>query len=736
MSQEPDDSKRSIGLLGATGVGVGAIVGGGILVLAGTAFASAGPSAIVAIALNGVIALLTAASLAEMATAFPQSGGVYTFAKKVMSVRSAFAVGWVLWFAYIVAGVLYALGFAAYGAAILLELWRAVGTPPAWLTGRTVMLALAMIAIATYSIELIRKGAQGGKLAIIGKVVVFTILILVGVVVLAFSEPGTIGRGMTPFFPEGTTGLLQAMGFTFIALQGFDLIAAVGGEVRNPSRNIPRAMFLSLGAALAIYLPLLFVVATVGTDGTSIQQMSIDEPDTVFAVAVRNYMGPWGYWFVMVAAVLSTLSALNASLMAASQVAFSMARDRTLPAVLEGVHQTRRTPVMAIYASALAMLAILLMVPDLAAAGAAASLIFLVSFALSHWMSILARVRAAAEIPFRTPWFPLVPAVGGLACAGMALFQGVAVPTAGAIAMMWLGLGVLLYFSIFSSRARIVDAFAEANDPHLSQLRGRNPLVLVPIANPQGAPAMVGMAYSLSAPTVGRVLLLTVVRVPEELEPQHVPESVAAAQQVLRGALTTSLERGYKPEVLMTVSTSPWPEIVRVARLHRCESLLVGLSRLEGEAALENLLNEIDCDVTVLHSPPEWSLQQVRRVLVPVGHRMQGDRLRARLLGSLARNRSIEVTFLAVVPPTTDDTELGGMRDAVARLATDEMPGAARVEVVRSEDVIGSVAERAEGCDIVILGLQRHRGRRLFSEVALQIARLVPCASAMISRRE
>ena len=69
---------------------------------------------------------------------------------------------------------------------------------------------------------------------------------------------------MRPFFSGGVVGLVQAMGFTFIAFQGFELIAAVGGEVRQPTRTIPRAMFLSLGIALGIYLPLLVILVTVG----------------------------------------------------------------------------------------------------------------------------------------------------------------------------------------------------------------------------------------------------------------------------------------------------------------------------------------------------------------------------------------------------------------------------------------------------------------------------------------
>ena len=87
--------------------------------------------------------------------------------------------------------------------------------------------------------------------------------------------------------------------------------------------------------------------------------------------------------------------------------------------------------------------------------------------------------------PFHTPFFPLVPVAGGLCCAGLALFQAVAVPAAGIISVVWLGLGGLLYWALLARRARVVDASAEALDPHLLQMRGRSPLVLVPVANPQ-----------------------------------------------------------------------------------------------------------------------------------------------------------------------------------------------------------------------------------------------------------
>jgi amino acid transporter len=166
--------QRTLGFLGATGVGVGAIVGGGVLALAGVAFQTTGPSTILAFALNGGVALLTAASFAELAARFPQSGGTYTYARRVLTVEAAFAVGWVVWFASVVAAVLYALGFAVFLVPFLEQLVRATGaTPPEWLGGRFALLVYAGAAVGLYSWSLSRAAGSSGQWATIGKLVVF-----------------------------------------------------------------------------------------------------------------------------------------------------------------------------------------------------------------------------------------------------------------------------------------------------------------------------------------------------------------------------------------------------------------------------------------------------------------------------------------------------------------------------------------------------------------------------------
>ncbi|MBN1945589.1 MAG: amino acid permease [Bradymonadales bacterium] len=742
MAEQKDN--RTIGLLGATGVGFGAIVGGGILALAGAAFSVTGPGAILAFGLNGAIAILTVLSFAELSTAFPESGGTYTFARKVLSVRSAFGVGWVVWFASIVAGVLYALGFGSFAGMALVSLVEAVvGPAPAWMTGRLLAVPLAMLATAGYTLALLRRQGGGGQWANAGKAVVFAVLLAGGFWALTRRAPADLGAAIRPFFPAGVSGLFTAMGYTFIALQGFDLIAAVAGEIRDPRRVIPRAMFLSEGIALAIYLPFLFILATVGVPGgTTITDLAARQPDALVAVSSRVFLGPFGYWLVIVAGILAMLSGLQANLLGASRVALTMSRDRTLPRWLDRVHPEKKTPYRSILATAAIIAVILLVVPNVAAAGAAASLIFLVTFSLAHLIAILARRRGGSDRPtFRVRWFPLIPVVGGMACLALAIFQGVKVPSAGLIGGGWLLVGGVLFIALFARRARVVDAAAEARDPGLVRLRGRSPLVLVPIANPANAVPMVMVASALAPPEVGRVLLLSVVSPPDAWQPGQVPPQLAAAQAVLRESLVASFSTGLHPEALTTVSSDPWGEIIRVARSYDCESLLIGFSQISEKqvySQIEQLISSVECDVAILRAPVGWVLSDTRKVLVPLGGRGGHDELRARLLSSLHRfgKNEIEPVFLSVLSEEASEETARQVQRQLAKNAMEEVPGGYRVVVERSSQVSSTILRYASESDLTVLGVRRvDRRQKVFGRIALDVVQQTSGAVILISRR-
>jgi basic amino acid/polyamine antiporter, APA family len=743
VSSSTNAPERVLGLFSATGIGVAAIVGGGVLALAGPAFASAGGSAILAIALNGVIALITAMSFAELATTFPQSGGAYVFANKVLSIGAAFGVGWVLWFAYIVACVLYALGFAAFAILLLAELCAAVGwTAPAWLASRTSALILAGGATAYYVFMLIRHVSGGGQGSNIAKLVIFAVIAIGGGIAMIGRPLEETTAGLSPFFAGGVGGLVHAMGLTFVILHGFEVIAAVGGEVKEPNRVIPRAMFLSVAISLAVYIPLLLVTATVGVpSGASLSDLAAAHGDIVVAVAVREFMGPVGYALVIAVAVLAFLTALRANIMGGSRIAQSMARDRTLPPVLAGVDPRRRTPLMALYATGIGVIAILFVLPDVEAAGAAASLIFLLSFALAHVTAYLARKRVAPPPgAYRTPWFPLVPAIGVVSCTGLAVFEAIAVPDAGGIAAMWLAFGVLLYFALFRTHAEIADASAEAFDPDLGRLRGKAPLVLVPIANPAQARTLVEVANALAPSEYARVMLLSAVPAGSGSTDDRLSR-LTDAEKVVSEALTASLSAGYTPDALITTSGEPWAQIRRIAQFHECESILLGLGEVPSDREalsgdLEDLINDIDCDAAIMRAPAGWSLAQARRIVVPIGGRGDEHQLRARVLGRLSRTGERDIRFVTVVAAGASDAEQKNRHLQISRLAQSKLRTTPTVEVIRSDDPIAGLRQATENADLVILGLKSTGGRRrVSSPVSLAIASQASCATLLLSAR-
>jgi APA family basic amino acid/polyamine antiporter len=726
---------RRLGLFDATSIGVGAIVGGGVLALAGAALSSTGPSAALAFGLNGVIAVLTALSFAELATAFPQSGGTYLFAKRVLTVGAAFYVGWIVWFASIVAAALYAIGFASFLVDALAALWTS-GVPAfstrAWITAASIAVTVAC------TMQLIRRpGSSGGWLNVL-KIAVFASLILGGIFACWRDEPPVLPR-LQPFFPMGPGGLVTAMGFTFIALQGFDLVAAVAGEVKNPRLVLPRAMLLSLAVALLVYVPLLGLIAVAGAPAQSrLADFVAQNPDTVVARAAHTFVGPAGYWLVMSAGILSMLSALIANLFAAARIAQVMARDRTLPAQLERDDPIRHTPRVAAWATAGVVCLLIVVVGDVSSAGAASSLIFLVSFALAHGICVLARRRRSDNEGFRVPWFPVLPITGGLACLTLAIFQGVAVPAAGAIAVVWLAAGFFAYIWIFERRARILDAATETSDPVLAELRGQSPLVLVPIANPANAGTMVFLGACVAPARVGRVLLLNVAKL--DMNPTRREEEIAVSADVLRQSMSAALRVGIQVECLATAAPNPWGEIERVARAHRCTTVLLGIPGLSDPAVrarLEGLADSLPGHIVILRAKQDWQPESVGRVLVPVGGRVVHNELRARLLGGLRGRIGADHRFayLMVLPTQTPDSMFRRHETRWQQLAREESGGAADLMVVRSDDVATEVVSASDSADLVLVGLQRGH-QRVFGSVVTEIVERSDRAVVIVGQRD
>ena len=705
--------------------------GGDILALAGVAFATAGAAAIVAFTLNGGIAFLTAVSFARLARRFPESGGTYTYAKRVLSIEVAFVVGWVVWFASIVAGVLYALGFAAFSVEGLLRLLPGLAESWSWFGDGRGELVIALAAIGVYSWLLVERTAGGGNAATIGKVIVFVVLLAGGAWAWVAGAPAEALRRLSPFAPAGSLGVLQAMGYTFIALQGFDLIAAVGGEVKDPRKTLPRAMYLSLGIALVIYIPLLIIIATVGAPPGGIHAAAEANPEGLVAAAAERYMGVAGYWLVIGAGLLSMLSALNANLFGASRVAFSMARDRTLPRRMGEMRGRTGTPAIAVVTTGAMMAMIVLAVGSVAAAGAASSLIFLVSFAMVHCTAILAQRRGGdLRLPF-------VPVAGAVLCLGLAVFQAVAVPAAGRVAVVWLGIGVALYLMALAPGARLADASAEARDPDLARSRGTEPArYSPPIANPASAakPDRRGGDRVHAERRPGPPPLGTAQRRPpgRRGDPRRAghPVGVHGTEPREPGAARNAVHDrdGCVERDRSGRGLAPLRDRTRGPAPHHG-------TRRRGPAGGADLEHRSRCG----HRPRAASLEDLRSDADP---RAGGGALCTQPPAGPPACQPVAVHLsdpdLRAGPAPRERGRKAGRRfeRVLRRLARDEAAGPYRVELELTDDPVDCIAHRAEANDLVVMGMEnRGREKPLLGPFALEVARKTTVPLILLGRR-
>jgi APA family basic amino acid/polyamine antiporter len=464
--------EAELGLLDATMIGMGAMIGAGIFVLTGLAAEIAGPAAILVFVLNGVVTAFTGLSYAELASAIPKSGGGYAFVREIFDDLPSFLMGWMLWFAYMIAGALYALGFAPN----FLELLHVLaGFPAPHDVGAIALpvvgfgvppgLVLAFVAVAFFvALNAASTAASGSVETIFTATKVTILIIFVGFGFLSAS--GTAGdfsftfQNFDPLFPQGggPFAILPAMGLTFIAFEGYDLITTVTEEVKNPRENIPKAIFVSLAATVVVYMAVVTVaIGTLGAQGLAeageagIAQAATKFMPTVPVIDIN------GGAVIVFGAVFSTLTALNAVVIASSRVAFSMGREGQLLPSIGQIHHRFGTPFMAIVASAIVMLGSVVLPTK--SAGNMSSLFFLLSFVVVNGAVIkLRRERPDMNRPYEIPYYPVPPILGIVLNLVLTVVLVVYLvrtdPVALALSAAWMVLGVGVYFGLDRMKAR------------------------------------------------------------------------------------------------------------------------------------------------------------------------------------------------------------------------------------------------------------------------------------------
>jgi amino acid transporter len=435
---------RDLGLFSVVMLGVGAMIGAGVFVLSGMAAGEAGPALILVFIANGIIALIVGCCYAELSAMMPRAGGAYVWAKPALGPLAGFYAGWIGWFAQTVACGLYSLGFGSFAAALFADATGMSVTSPGWLP----MAFAAGIVLLLLWINFRGSGTTGRVEAIVTGL---KIAILLVVVAFGFRKMFGMPEPMAayqPLLPNGWTGFVSAMGLTFIAFEGYEIIVQTGEEVFEPSKNLPRAILLSIMVAVTIYVLIAIVLigALTPPEGIAVHEY-LGELGEFGVVEASGQFMPHGRLVLLFAGLASTASALNATIFSATRIAFALGRGGDLPGQLARVHPKHHTPYVAIGTTGI-MILIMISVLRLKEVAVSADIMFLLLYFLVCTTVIVLRKKwPEYERPFRVPFSPITPLIGILAGVSLSLSLFRVSQTAWITVGIWLFAGLIVYLT-------------------------------------------------------------------------------------------------------------------------------------------------------------------------------------------------------------------------------------------------------------------------------------------------
>jgi APA family basic amino acid/polyamine antiporter len=382
--------RRDLRLIDAVTVGLGAIIGAGIFVVTGVAARVAGPAFIVGLLIAGVAATCNALSSAQLAAAYPHSGGTYEYGYRVLSPRLGFAAGWLFLVSKLAAGGTVALGFGASVAA----LWPGLPARVAAVTAAIVLTAANYLGIK-----------KAGRL----NTAVVSVSVLVLVLFVAAGIPAFQASNFTPFAPAGIRGVLEAAALLFFAYTGYARVATLGEEVHDPRKTIPRAIVIALATSIVLYVAV--SVIAVGAIGAEAMGKSASPLQAAAAAFPTKGMAQ----IVGVGAMTAMLGVLLSQVFAISRMVFAMSRKRDLPRALEHVHPVYAVPDRAVLLAG-AIIVVVALVGTLKWVVAAATFTILVYYTITN----LAALRMPIEKRLYPNW---IPALGLAFCVVLAASQ-------------------------------------------------------------------------------------------------------------------------------------------------------------------------------------------------------------------------------------------------------------------------------------------------------------------------
>lgn len=702
---------RDLGFLEAYTIGVGTMIGAGIFVLPGIVANNAGPAGMISFVIGGIVSLLTALSLSELATGMPKAGGSYYYVNRAMGSFFGSVVGWSMWAGLMFATAFYMLGFGQY----LTFFYGNI--PVAWS-------ALGMAAL------LIGVNYRGVKEA--GALQNLIVILLLGfiLVFLAFGVFNINWSVFRPFNPNGWGAVASTAATIYVSFIGFEVIATSAEEIKNPGRNLPLSMIASVLTPMIFYV----LVMLVSTGVLPVDKLAVS--NIPVADVASEYLGTIGALMMVVGAVLATVSSANASILSAARVNFAMGRDNIFTGWLNKIHGRFRTPFRAILITGLVILVLIGIGVGIETLADVASFLYLITYALVHVAVIVMR-RAAPEDydpDFRLPsWaYPVVPLLGAASClVVVAQMRSLVLVIGGAFVV----LGMIWYFAYAASRAVKPSLVGEAiAAPSRVPAPNERYRIVIPVANPQTEQHLIKLGGAIGTNYgEAEIVAVSVLEVPQQTSLEqgikYEDERVKRQQDLLDQARATAEQAGLGLRTRAIVAHSVSSAVLNVLREERAQHLVLGWSGKRKRyqhilgSNIDKIVNEAECEISLVKSGD----QPVRNIVVLVGTGPHSTLAVKRGAELASRVEGTSLTLLTVQTPEGADgidpeKEGQGLIDSVAHeVGLDSGEYDSRIMI--SSDVRETLLEAVDEYDTICIGATRSTAIRqaLFGSIPEEI---------------
>ena len=687
--------QRTLSLPGAIAVSVGGMLSG-IFVLPGLAVGITGSSVWLAFLVAALCILPAVLSKSELATAMPKSGGTYVYIERAFGPLFGTIAGIGLWLSLLLKSAFSLVGLSFY-LYVLIEVDESY-------TKYIALLALLFILLLNvFGVKKVEKT----------QLVIVTVSVLSLITIVFFGFNSFDSKLMEPVFSEGGSGFIAGVAFLYISYAGVTKIAAVAGEIKNPEKNLPRTMIISLLLITTVYV--LVAMVLVGNVGQATLSTDIKPIHTLFQTIGGDYFG----YFAAVVGVITLMSMANSGVLASSRFPFAMAKDKMMPGFLGLVNSKFMTPVAAILTTSL-LIGLAIVYLDVIKIAKLASAFKVLMFIFNELSVIVLRETNAQwyKPSFRSPLYPYVQLFGIVSGIVLLAFLGI-MPLVSVFGVFALGFIIFLIYGRNSDRSGVISNYgilsflfkgsssskssSSNKADNYGEMTDADAEIVVPLLGDETSTEML-VEIAASINDKSKLNTVNLIEIPNQtfLEAIDIdsPISESKKRRVLALKKTKQIDVSYESLTTHDVANS----INNITGQSACKWLVMEWDGRESSGIFVGnpigwLLRNVNSSLALFK---DNGIRSFSRVLIAIRPGRRNKRF-VDVADKICRHFGASLTLLNIVSESDSNQKIKRTEKSSSELIS-ETKSKSVVKIIKSNNPVEAISEESASYDLLILG--------------------------------